>query len=232
MRRRVRGLIGGNRWYTGVGLVIGAALTSAWGAGQFPLPATTQPAGAGVAGSKHDFSRAEWSRGDLCSACHTPHRSEPPAAAPLWDSDADLTRRFGSVVTGDQSATRESMGESPRPRRDYEMGEGTRMCMRCHDGTLAKDTIGGVRPARFADSRHALFTAGHGATDHPVAVPYPDFDREYRPRSAIVAEGVVPIPHGNVECSSCHDPHNSSGEKDMLVTSNARSALCLTCHVK
>jgi predicted CXXCH cytochrome family protein len=196
-------------------LVLGALLSAAWAAAQFPLP-TTQPAASGLAGSKHDFSRADWSPGDLCSACHTPHRERPPAAAPLWDADADLSRRFGNAAAG-----------------DARVGEGTRMCMRCHDGTVAKDTLGGVRQPRSPYTRHpGLFTAGHGGSDHPVAVAYPDFDRGYHPPSTVDAEGVVPVPHGRVECSSCHDPHNASGEDYMLVTSNDRSALCLACHIK
>ncbi|MBN4058944.1 cytochrome c3 family protein [bacterium AH-315-J04] len=40
------------------------------------------------------------------------------------------------------------------------------------------------------------------------------------------------MPNGRVECTSCHDPHNQSGAPYMLVKSNARSALCLTCHKK
>ena len=35
-----------------------------------------------------------------------------------------------------------------------------------------------------------------------------------------------------VECSSCHDVHNSYGIPFLLVKSNAASALCLTCHDK
>ena len=46
------------------------------------------------------------------------------------------------------------------------------------------------------------------------------------------ATGTVTLPGGRVECISCHDPHNAAGEANMLVTSNARSALCLTCHDK
>ena len=170
----------------------------------------------GVAGSKHDFSHKEWTAGDLCAACHSPHRHIPPAAAPLWDPNADLTRTFGTPL-----------GESPTP------GAGTRVCIRCHDGTVARDTLTGVVGERFVSRRHpGRFETGHGRTDHPVGVPYPQFDRGYRPLTSVLASGTVRLPDGKVECVSCHDPHNQAGVEYMLVGSNVRSALCLTCHRK
>ena len=177
---------------------------------------------AGVEGSKHDFSHKAWTKGDTCSACHTPHTSNPPKAAPLWDANADLSRTFGTPISG---------GSRP--------GSGTLMCIRCHDGTIAKDTISGqakhlrwAKP-RFANKQHpGLFESGHQTSDHPVGVDYPGFDRGFRPAATVIAGGTVTLPAGKVECISCHDPHNTSGEPYMLVTGNGRSALCLTCHKK
>jgi predicted CXXCH cytochrome family protein len=37
---------------------------------------------------------------------------------------------------------------------------------------------------------------------------------------------------GKMQCSSCHDVHNSAGVLGLLRKSNAGSALCLTCHHK
>jgi len=37
---------------------------------------------------------------------------------------------------------------------------------------------------------------------------------------------------GKMECSSCHNVHNESDEDNLLIKSNATSALCLTCHNK
>lgn len=171
---------------------------------------------AGIEGSKHDFTDKDWSGGDACGACHSPHRSAPPDAAPLWDPDADLTRRFG-ITMGDRR----------------EPGSGTLMCLRCHDGTLAPEAITGVAGDRFRNKHHpGLFGASHGTSDHPVGVPYPQFDKGFRPMASVLASGQVRLPDGKVECVSCHDPHNQAGEEKMLVRSNARSALCLTCHKK
>ncbi len=170
----------------------------------------------GVEGSKHDFSNKAWSADDRCGACHSPHRARPPKAAPLWDPDADLTRTFGT-----------SIGTAAMP------GSGTLMCLRCHDGTIATETITAVKDDRFTNKQNpGLFGTGHGRSDHPVGVDYPQFDKGYRPITSVLASSTVVLPDAKVECVSCHDPHNQSGEEHMLVTSNARSALCLTCHKK
>ena len=170
----------------------------------------------GIEGSKHDFSREEWSGGDRCAACHTPETDEPPTAAPLWEPNADLNRVFGTPLPESRQA-----------------GMGTVMCLRCHDGTIARATISTPSKERFINQENpGLFGTGHGTTDHPVGVPYPAVDPGFRPATSVIASGAVALPNGNVECISCHDPHDMAGAPHMLVRSNARSALCLTCHRK
>lgn len=170
----------------------------------------------GIEGSKHDFSKKPWAAGETCGACHTPHRDQPPKAAPLWDPAADLTRTFGRTAT-----------------RTLAPGSSTLMCLRCHDGTVAKEAIAGVTRARFVNRQNpGLYDAVHGGTDHPVGIEYPLFKKGFRPVTSVVAKGTVVLPQGRVECISCHDPHNSAGAAHMLVTANSRSALCLTCHKK
>lgn len=171
---------------------------------------------ADIEGSKHDFSNKDWAGGDSCGVCHAPHREEPPKAAPLWDPNADLSRRFGASASGPTIP-----------------GPGTLMCIRCHDGTVARDTISGVPGDRYVNKQNpGVFGTGHGATDHPVGIEYPKIDKGYRPTENVAAGKVVQLPEGRVECISCHDPHNEAGVEPMLVMSNQRSALCLTCHNK
>lgn len=190
-----------------VGLVAVVALTGGW-------------AWAGIEGSKHDFSSEEWSGGELCAACHTPHRAEPPAAAPLWNPNADLNRTFGT------SPGKRGLEDKPAP------GAGTLSCLRCHDGTVASSTGTGVVSGGSINKQHpGAFTPAHEKSDHPVGVKYPAFGKGYHAQTSVVAKG-VPLPDGRVECVSCHDPHNEAGVKHMLVISNVRSALCLTCHKK
>lgn len=170
----------------------------------------------GIDGSKHDFSHKAWSGGDTCSVCHTPHRDQAPSATPLWDPKADLSRTFGTPISDAKKA-----------------GWGTRTCLQCHDGTIAKPALGGVQRERLVNRQHpGIFRAAHGTTDHPVGVKYPQFDKGFRPMTTVLAKGVVPLPDGRVQCISCHDPHDTAETKHMLVKENTRSALCLTCHKK
>ncbi len=170
----------------------------------------------GIEGSKHDFGNKDWSGGDTCSVCHAVESEEPSPAAPLWDQNADLNRTFGTPLA-----------------QSKEAGFGTTLCLRCHDGTIARDNIADVTRERFANKGNpGLFTTGHGTSEHPVGIDYPHFDKGYRPATSVLATGTVQLPDDKVECISCHDPHNMAGEKYMLVTSNAGSALCLTCHRK
>ncbi len=194
-------------------LLLGAAVPLA-------VVATESQPMAGLKGSKHDFSSEEWTGGDSCIACHAEKREDFPADAPLWNPSADFNRRFGDAVRD-------------RDDRRALPGNGTMICMRCHDGTVAKDMFGGLAPPSAANKRHpTILTTGHGSTNHPVGVAYPAFDKDYRPISAILSEGKVLLPDGKIECTSCHDPHNQWGQPYMLVKSNRRSALCLTCHKK
>lgn len=171
----------------------------------------------GIKGSKHDFSSEQWADGDSCGVCHTPHREEVPETAPLWDPQADLNRTFGTPLSESKEA-----------------GVGTTMCLRCHDGTIARDTIPIDTPRnRFENVQHpGHFSIGHGDSNHPVGVEYPRVEKGFHAPSKVESGGHVLLPGGRVECISCHDPHAMSGHKYMLVMSNARSALCLTCHNK
>ncbi|MEK6798222.1 MAG: cytochrome c3 family protein [Planctomycetota bacterium] len=169
----------------------------------------------GLTGSKHDFRKKEWSGGEGCAACHTPQSPTPPRTPPKWDPNADLSRTFGASLARSKAA-----------------GIGTTLCLRCHDGTIARETASAATD-RFPNlDNPARIDSGHRGSDHPVGIAYPNVDRGYRPASSVVASGTVTLPGGKVECTSCHDPHDMSGEKHMLVRGNARSALCLTCHRK
>ncbi len=170
---------------------------------------------ADLKGSVHDFSSPKWKGVDQCGVCHMPQTKE--AVPPLWDTRVDLSRRFGKM----------SM-------RKADPGMGTLACLRCHDGTIAKDATGAaIRDIDYPTMASPLrFGMGHGRSDHPVGVEYPQFDPEYRPTTFVLAGWKVTLPDGKVECSSCHDPHAFSGEKYLLRMSNSGSALCLTCHKK
>ncbi|NOX97089.1 MAG: hypothetical protein GXO98_03305 [Nitrospirae bacterium] len=92
----------------------------------------------------------------------------------------------------------------------------SRECLSCHDGTISKMPSVSVREGIWK----------HGVSlSHPIGVRYPrdgDF-RAYLPKK-------IRLFDGKVGCLSCHDPY--AKERNLLVMSNRRSRLCLSCHNK
>jgi predicted CXXCH cytochrome family protein len=174
----------------------------------------------GVVGGPHDFSDITGMPGDACSACHVPHVQAVRVAPPAVPTTLPAVEMFR--IAGQRRVF--------EPGR-YMPGATSLVCLGCHDGTVATSTIG-TSHAFLAGVREGFAVPdGFVWRDHPIGVPYPNNNREYHPESFVAARGVR-LPEGRIECISCHDPHNEAGIKDMLVMSNRRSALCLTCHIK
>jgi len=177
----------------------------------------------GVLGSAHDFSRLGGGPSDACIACHVPHiqgvrPTTQPSTQPSTQPAIEIYRLEGQrrIFV---------------PNR-YMPGPTSLLCLGCHDGTVATSTISashallaGVREGFKVPERFVW-------RDHPIGVPYPGNRRGYRPESFVTAGRKIVLPDGRIECISCHDPHNRSSIKGMLVMSNRRSGLCLACHIK
>lgn len=177
-------------------------------------------------GSAHDFS----SNGEeLCLYCHTSMSPSPGTAPPLWDREIS-DRSF----TMYKSATMDMKVETVP-------GEASLVCLSCHDGTMAFNPLvknPGIQSDALMTGRAAIGADGI-ANDHPVAVEYdPSKDPDYAPvTNGRVGELPLYVKSGGsgrrtqVECLTCHDPHNLDNP-NFLRMSNARSRLCLTCHLK
>jgi predicted CXXCH cytochrome family protein len=152
-----------------------------------------------------------------CDVCHTPESEDGVEAGPLWDDRPEAQKRF-----------RLYDGRTGTP------GASSLLCLSCHDGSVAIDTFGAepLRTESMLGSRGRIGTHGDLGTDHPVGIRYPDHDRSYHPRAEVESDGSVRLPEGRVECVSCHDVHSAGVTDKLLVKSNDRSALCLTCHRK
>jgi len=169
-------------------------------------------------GTKHDFTRLGVDESKKCSACHVPNTGDA-GSGPLWDAATDSGKRY-KLYGGRVGAP----------------GSASLLCLSCHDGSSAIDAFGGLEGgSTMADIGGPRLVIGEDhdlSGDHPVGVDYPSWNRDYRSRAALEQAGYVQLPDGRVECSSCHDPHGQSGVDKLLVKSNVRSALCLTCHRK
>lgn len=180
-----------------------------------------------IVGSAHDFSAQGWSGGETCVTCHTPHNaSTSVSAAPLWNH-AVTTATFTVYSSGTLNAT---VGQP----------DGTsKLCLSCHDGTVAIDSFGGATGSTMVSGGALVGTSL--ANDHPVSFTYDaalaTSDGGLKdPATATSGLGSTidtdMLSAGKMQCSSCHDVHNGSGLANLLVKSNAGSALCLTCHSK
>jgi len=186
--------------------------------------------GQNISGSAHDFSTENWnSTGEICVVCHTPHNADISVTnAPLWNHEVT-----GATFTVYSSATLTA--------NDVGQPDGaSKLCLSCHDGTVAVDNFGGnTNGQEFVSGDHLIGT--DLSNDHPVSFVYDDNLATsdgglYKPSTTnsglggTIAQDL--LFSNKLQCASCHDVHNGSGVAKLLVKSNAASALCLTCHAK
>ena len=171
----------------------------------------------GLIGGKHDFTGGGKIGRDLCLPCHTPHlRATPP---PRWDRRAATTQPL-----------------RPFEGLDVELGGWSLLCLGCHDGVTAPDVYSSTHALSVVGDAGGLGIAGRGLRSHPVGVRYPPAGvrypvapDKYNPIAVVEAAGLL-VPDGRIECTTCHDAHNTRRQRAMLRVSNERSRLCLICH--
>ena len=203
---------------------------------------------ASMVGSKHDLSITNFYGVDsaastqICVFCHTPHASSTTIEGPLWNRN----------ITDDSTYVLYS-GASGLPNNP------SLVCLSCHDGISASGELSAVdagdthnvinspgpghdtdpaspncNACHFSGGMYpdATWTVGPDLTDdHPVSISYeaarlasPDFFE-------MIPKNGLKLYDGNVECSSCHDPHETVNTA-FLRLSNSASALCTSCHIK
>ncbi|MEW5788532.1 MAG: cytochrome c3 family protein [Pseudomonadota bacterium] len=197
------------------------------------LPAgVIAPALADVAATKHNLSvsgtgtiRAS-SETQICIFCHAPHNSTP--SAPLWNR-----RDPGSNYVPYSSSTAKALAGQPNGA--------SLACLSCHDGTIALgDLVSRTSKVSMAGGVGAMpaGTSNLGtdlSDDHPVSFTYSSSLPAQRNGELVdpsLLIGKVRLDSsGRMQCTSCHDPHDDSNGK-FLVIPNTASALCTTCHTK
>jgi predicted CXXCH cytochrome family protein len=193
------------------------------------LIAVSQFGFAQITGSAHDFSSATWntSNQEICIVCHTPHNATTLPDAPLWNH-ALSTASYTLYASGTLNAT---MGQPDGS---------SKLCLSCHDGTVAIENYGGVTTGGTFMTGGPLIGTDL-SNDHPVSFLYDAAlaaaDPGLRnPSTALSGLGGTinanMLISGKMQCSSCHDVHNGAGIAGLLLKSNTGSALCLTCHDK
>ena len=182
-----------------------------------------------ILASKHDLSAAgpgtirATAESDVCLFCHTPHRGT--GETPLWNhamSSATYTPYSSSTV---KATIGQPSGAS-------------KLCLSCHDGTVALGMVNSRSSP--IPMRNDVTTLPPGRSnlgtdlsdDHPISFTYDS--------ALVAADGQLKDPatlnqkvrldhEQQMQCTSCHDPHNNQYGK-FLVQDNTGSVLCLQCH--
>jgi predicted CXXCH cytochrome family protein len=203
------------------GILVAALWMAAGGGGVLGAPQASD-----IVGTKHNLSVSgtgtvrALTENRICIFCHTPHNSTP--LSPLWNKEIEP-----QVYTVYASPSLRA-GPLPQPSGP------TKLCLSCHDGTIAMGAVlnpsGGISmsggsslpPGSLAD--FGLDLSGH----HPVSFPYhaalPNPELVSSPPEDLVLGGA-----DEVHCTTCHDPHKDLYGR-FLAKDNRYSALCVSCH--
>ncbi len=189
------------------------------------LPASSMS----VVDSKHNLSVSgpgtikAISEGEVCVFCHTPHKAQ--GVGLLWNKRDSTATYIPYSSTTIQTNIGQPTGAS-------------RLCLTCHDGTIALGDLGSRlleidMTQRYLDSGPAALTSDL-SDDHPISFVYDSYlsivNPEFKNPSLLIDE--VKLDKNNeLQCISCHDPHNNANGKFLRVV-NSSSALCLKCHQK
>lgn len=176
---------------------------------------------------------------EVCKFCHIPHN--PVLREPLWGHRLSSAQEYR---TPDLSRSGRRTVTVPQPNGS------SRLCLSCHDGTVALGEVGG-EPVPIAMAGPQRLGPGHRGflgTDlsgsHPISFVVPDgdppdqpADRDMglRPLSLIRSDPDVELdPQGRMQCTTCHDPHADRYYQPDRVphfwVKPTVTQVCLTCH--
>ena len=218
-------------------------------------------------GERSGLASVTQDNGEICVYCHTPHAGNNVMAAagrgaPLWNKTPSALGAGTPTNFTMYGATIGSTAQAAEP------ANASLACLTCHDGVSSIDSMvnaPGAGPgagAGLADRNISVVLgnlnadigqlAGAGlAKTHPISIEY-DPTADGTKKGSLKATdtaltgwmGATDIASvlrsGNIECGSCHDPHNGTAttaalratEVNFLRHSNTNSDLCLGCHNK
>ena len=172
-----------------------------------------------VVGSSHDMTDilgVSASTDEVCKYCHAPHNRAEYA---LWNRAAPA-----GPYTLYSSPTIQMTIATP--------GDASLACLSCHDGSIAYDAYtGNATPdGTVMLPGNTAYIGTDLSNDHPVGVTYDiTADTRFQAPTDAILYGAS---SDQVECASCHNPHDQATYGNFLIASNAASALCVDCHLK
>jgi predicted CXXCH cytochrome family protein len=161
---------------------------------------------------------------EVCRPCHTPHNAIK-GVEPIWNHTLST-----ATWTIDDDADLTSINSSS-----------SRLCLSCHDGTVALDSYGGAKGNVFINN--GVVGGKNLGTDlttsHPIGVVYNKDNHGFNLPDAngAIVDKLTPagqsaqLEDGKVQCGSCHYAHGSRAPYGMFLrVDNTGSQLCMTCH--
>jgi predicted CXXCH cytochrome family protein len=165
-------------------------------------------------------------RQDACAYCHAPHSGSKRG---LWNQT--LTTQTYTTYT---SNTEKNIGRQPK------LGGASNECLSCHDGSVAVGDTVAYGQVTMRGSMNAVDVFGSNMqTQHPFSLTTPLKDNVDLAASLVASHktadptGAVRLIGGNVECTSCHNPHVQGKDAlslNFLVRDSSKGQLCLSCH--
>jgi predicted CXXCH cytochrome family protein len=170
-----------------------------------------------------------YSQGSLgCTFCHAPH-SGLGGITPLWNQKLST-----SSYVPYNSSTYNEQGTQPT------LGVTSSLCLSCHDGTVAVGQSAAYGQLPMVGSMNSVDSFGTTLTgSHPFSLVLPLKDAPNLVASLASQgktadpTGAVKLVKGNIECTSCHDPHVQTIDKiaqNFLVRDSSRAQMCFACH--
>lgn len=162
---------------------------------------------------------------EVCVFCHTRHNGNP--LRPEWIENAVGT----NYIPYSSSTLKASPGQPTGS---------SLLCLSCHDGTTALSISSSKeRDVSFKTAMRSMLHKSSNlgtdlSDDHPVSLYYYDSyngnPSEYAHPDSL-PKYVKLDGTGQVQCTSCHDPHNNTWGQ-FLRTDNSKGQLCTGCHNK
>jgi predicted CXXCH cytochrome family protein len=166
------------------------------------------------------------SRPDACAYCHAPHSGLNTG---LWNQK--LTTQSYSTYN---SNTEKNTTTQPT------LGSVSNQCLSCHDGTVAVGaTVAYGQVTTHGTMKSADVFGNNMQSSHPFSLVVPLQDSIDLAASLVGSgktadpTGAVSLINGNVECTSCHNPHVQAKDPvslNFLVKDSSNGQLCLACH--
>lgn len=173
---------------------------------------------------------------EVCRFCHVPHNAV--VSEPLWGHALSEMQQY------EVPKLRRRAGLESAPQPDGS----SRLCLSCHDGTVALGQIGGSHGAIGMAGAGRLLPGHRGflgsdlSGSHPVSIFIPELgetdphsDMTVRSRAVIESDRDVRLDaRGKMQCTTCHDPHSDryhrEGEVPRFFVKSSVDEVCLTCH--